>query len=146
MTTVVQIAHVCHEVNRGVCEAAGGTMSRFYRQKRVGNWVRGMFGDDVAMAMPERGKRLAEEALEAAQAAGIDEATALRLVMRVFSRPAGTLQKEVGQVGVTLLALAEAAGIDADQAELCEVIRISTIPKEVFAARHAAKVEQGVAV
>ena len=121
-------------------------MSRFYRQKRVGNWVRSMFGDDVAMSMPERGMRLAEEALEAAQAAGVDEATALRLVMRVYNRPSGTLQKEVGQVGVTLLALAEAAGLDADEAEFFEVIRISTIPKETFAARHAAKVEQGVAV
>ena len=117
---------------------------RGLRQHRVGAWVRQTFGD-AAMALPERGMRLAEEAIEAAQAAGVAEHTALQIVMRVYGRKPGELSRELGQVGVTLVALAEAADISAEAAERSEWERVQTIKREDFAVRHAAKVEIGIA-
>jgi hypothetical protein len=116
------------------------------RQACVGEWVRGTFGDRVAASMPERGMRLLEEALETAQAAGVDRSTAIGLVARVYSRPVGDLHMEAGAVGVTLLALAAASGFSADGAEQAETARVIAIPKGEMRRRHAAKVAQGVAI
>ena len=62
-----------------------------------------------------------------------------RLVDYVFARPVGNLAQEIGGVGITLLALAQAATIDADAEEQREFERVLAKPLEHFAARNAAK-------
>lgn len=87
--------------------------------------------------------RLLEEAIEAFQSAGCDAAMAHRLIDHVFSKAAGELSQELGGVGVTLLALAHAARLDADAEERREVERVLSKPIEWFAERNRAKNEAG---
>lgn len=114
-------------------------MSRDLRQADTHAWCVAAFGGDHAASVPQRGVRLLEEAIEVCQAAGGDRDMAHRLVDHVFDRPPGALAQELGGVGVTLLALAEAAGLSADACEAAEIERVLAKPLEHFAARNAAK-------
>ncbi len=109
------------------------------RQKTVAAWCAGAFGAEQAGSLPQRGVRLLEEAIEAYQAAGCDRTMAHLLVDFVFDRPPGRLGKEIGQVGVVLLAIAHAAGISADEEEAREVARVLAKPLAHYTARNAAK-------
>jgi NTP pyrophosphatase (non-canonical NTP hydrolase) len=109
------------------------------RQKTVADWCAAAFGIDHASSLPQRGIRLVEEAIEAAQAAGCERAMVHKLVDYVFDRPAGTIAQELGGVGVTALALAQAAGLSADKCEADEVARVLAKPLEHFTARNQVK-------
>ncbi|WP_263418702.1 hypothetical protein [Terriglobus albidus] len=117
----------------------GAFVDRFYRQVLVSQWCRNAFGVEAATHLPQRGIRLLEESCEAAQAAGVDIFMAHRLVDYVWSRPVGELSQELGGVGVTLLAIAAAAGMSADDCEAREVSRVLAKPLEHFAKRNAEK-------
>jgi len=93
-------------------------------QSRVTSWVCSTFGKEVAMNVPERALRIAEEAIELAQACGLDAATLHRLVDYVFGRPVGEAGQEVAGCMVTLYAVASALGVDADTAFETELARI----------------------
>lgn len=121
-------------------------LSRSLLQNIVHNWCARAFGDNHARSIEQRGIRLAEEAIEAAQAAGCERAMVHRLVDYVFDRPVGELQQEIGGVGVTLLALGAAAAIDVDYAERKEITRVLPKPLEHFAARNDAKNAAGFGV
>lgn len=99
-----------------------------------------------ALSVQQRAVRLLEEAIEAYQSAGADVAMAHRLVDYVFGRMPGALSQELGGIGVTLLALAEAAGLDAEVEEVREVRRVMSKPLEHFRERNAAKNEAGFEV
>lgn len=116
---------------------------RRIRQRKVANWCARAFGWAHARSMEQRGIRFAEEAIEAAQAAGCNPAMLHRLIDHVFAKPVGDLRQELGGVGVTLLALAEAAGVSAEEAEINEVDRVLSMPLEVFAQRNQAKNNAG---
>jgi hypothetical protein len=88
--------------------------SRKEQQIAIAEWCRRCFGAEQATSIPQRGLRLLEEATEAAQAAGVTEAEAQRVIAYVFSRPVGKLSQEMGGVGVTSLALCDAAGFYAE--------------------------------
>lgn len=113
------------------------------RQRRVTEWARSAFGDAEATSLGQRGVRLLEEAIEAFQACGGDEEIAHKLVAFVFARPAGILGQELGGVSVTVLALAAAAGLSADEEECREISRVLSKPVEEFTARNARKNEAG---
>lgn len=113
--------------------------SRDIRQQRTVEWCKNAFGADHQASIPQRGIRLAEEAIETAQAAGCDAMMLHRLVDHVYSRPVGDLQQELGGVGITLLALAAAAGLSADDCERRELERIQAKPYSHFRARNAEK-------
>lgn len=115
------------------------TRTRDERQAEVIVWARRVFGDDEAVSLPQRGLRLLEEAIGAFQAAGGNPGQAHRLIDYVFSRRAGVLSQELGGVGVTVLALAAAAGISADEAERMEIERVLSRLPEHWAARNAVK-------
>lgn len=117
--------------------------SRTVRQQRVDDWCAAAFGTDHAASLPQRGIRLLEEAIETAQAAGCERAMCGNLVDYVFSRPKGELRQELGGVGITLLALAAAAGLDADESEASELARVLAKPLAHFAARNKAKNDAG---
>lgn len=114
-------------------------MSRNERQTLVSKWCSDAFGSDHAASIPQRGIRLAEEAIEAAQAAGCDRDMVHRLVDHIFDQPAGELHQELGGIGVTTLALAAAAGLSADAEEAREVARVLAKPLAHFKARNEAK-------
>lgn len=113
------------------------------RQACVAHWCALAFGKDQAASVEQRGLRLAEEAIEAAQAAGCDPAQLHKLIDYIYARPAGTMARELGGVGITLLALADAAGLSADDAELAELDRVLAKPFEYFTARNQAKNDAG---
>jgi hypothetical protein len=87
----------------------------------------------------QRGVRFLEEAIELYQAAGADKDKAHELVDYIFGRPVGELGQEFGGVGVTLLALAEAASLDADSCERTELKRVLALPPEHLAQRNREK-------
>lgn len=113
-----------------------GSCTRKDRQEVVIRWCRQAFGAD---SVKQRAMRLLEEAIEAAQAAGVEEPQALRVLTYVYGRPVGELGQELGGVGVTLLALAATAGLDADMEERKEIDRVLSKPIEHFRARNEAK-------
>lgn len=79
-------------------------------QARVGEWVRTCFG--TGHDRRERAMRLLEEAIELAQAEGIGEAEANRVVSYVYRKEIGKPDQEAAGVGVCLLAWAHAAERD----------------------------------
>ena len=114
-------------------------LSRNDRQQQVTTWARAAFGEAEATGLAQRGVRLLEEAIEAFQACGGDEEIAHKLVAFVFARPAGTVAQELGGVSVTVLALAAAAGLSADEEECREVHRVLNKPVSEFTVRNANK-------
>jgi hypothetical protein len=92
-------------------------------QHKVATWANEVLGDS-ATDVPERALRFVEEALELAQAVGVDVETAHKLVDYVFGRPAGEPAQEIAGSMVTLYAAASALGIDADEAFYAELSRI----------------------
>lgn len=119
------------------------SVDRDGRQAQIFAWAKQAFTTYQATSLPQRGLRLLEEAIEAFQTVGGDPAQAHELVDYVFGRPAGVLHQELGGVGVTLLALAAAAGLSADEEEAREVARVLSKPVEELTRRNAAKNEAG---
>jgi NTP pyrophosphatase (non-canonical NTP hydrolase) len=114
------------------------------RQARVAAWCAGAFGADAAGDPELRALRLVEEALEAYQSVGGDEARARLALEHVFGRPAGDPAQELGGVGVTALALAAALGLDADEAERREVERALSLPRDRLSRRALEKAAAGL--
>jgi NTP pyrophosphatase (non-canonical NTP hydrolase) len=114
-------------------------LPRDQRQVMITAWARAAFGEAEATGLPQRGLRLLEEAIEAFQACGGNEAIAHELVGYVFGRPPGEVGQELGGVAVTVLALAAAAGLSADEEECREIHRVLGKPLSTFTQRNAAK-------
>lgn len=112
---------------------------RNHRQATVQQWCVAAFGAGQAASVEQRGLRHVEEAIEAAQAAGCAEEQVLQLVRYVFRHTPGNLAQELGGSGLTLLALAAAAGVSADAAEAAEVERVLAKALEHFAQRNEVK-------
>lgn len=112
---------------------------RMERQRAVYDWALRCFGEAHVNSLPQRALRLLEEAVEAYQATGGPKEAADNCVNVVFSRPIGELYQELGGIGVTLLCLAQAAGLDANQAEHDEVKRVLSLPPEHFRKRNQEK-------
>lgn len=62
---------------------------------------------------------------------------------KAVAKEPGELSQELGGVGVTLLALAAAANVSADDAELTEIRRVLSKPLEHFWARNKVKNDAG---
>lgn len=118
-------------------------MARLNRQNQVFDWVTKAFGPDHANSLPQRATRFLEEAIELYQAADGDLDMAHRLLDFVFNRPVGELDKEIGAVGLTLLSVAAAAVVNADECEIAEVERVLGIDPAIFAKRNREKNEAG---
>ncbi len=96
------------------------------RQQVIERWTRRVLGDQALQSPAERGPRVAEEAIELAQAMGVDVGALHRLVDYVYARPAGTPGQEIAGTMVTLYAAAACVGADADAEYDKEVARIHT--------------------
>ena len=115
-----------------------------HRQKRIFDWSVETYGPSAA-TFDERALRFLEEALELAQACGIEEDMVGRLAARVYEQEPGPVFKELGQTALMLEALSECRNTDLDEAANAEFERIEGLPKSHFEARHAAKVARGIA-
>lgn len=118
---------------------------RNMRQEAVGCWAQEAFGKEEATSLYQRGLRLLEEAIETGQACEVSPEHVHKLVDYVYSRPVGVLAQELGGVGTTVLALAEAAGLSADRCEEQEVTRILDKPISHFQQRNKVKNDAGFA-
>jgi len=130
-------------LNRGLEIAA---QSRKARQREILDWACVTFGQATADITGERIRRFLEEALELAQAVGLDQEAAENMVEYVYARPTGHINQEIGQVGVSLLALAEHLHINAEHEELVEFRRITSLPADHWQSRQNAKAEKGIAL
>jgi NTP pyrophosphatase (non-canonical NTP hydrolase) len=117
---------------------------RQQRQISVGEWTREAFGPED-FTPQVRARKLLEETAEAAQAAGVPEEQAVARLRHVYSRPVGDLAKEIGGVGITLLALAECAGINADREEERDLEYILSKPMTYWMERNATKKAERIA-
>lgn len=113
------------------------------RQADVLRWAIATFGA-VAADKTERVMRFIEEAIELAHALDLPPETISRIIGRVYSRPPGTPNKEIGQSAMTLEALAEVISVSVEQECASEWERVQSIPAEHWAQRHAAKVKIGI--
>jgi hypothetical protein len=114
------------------------------RQRAVMDWAFHCFGSR-AMGLKERALRVLEEAIELAQAEGVEPAIVNRLTDHVYSKPPGAPNQEVGGVAVTLLCYCERKRLSLEAEEVREFRRVLALPREHFAARHAAKDAAGIA-
>ncbi len=118
--------------------------NRQQRQAEILQWANATFGKATASNTSERIRRFAEESIELVQAAGLEKQSIHDLIDHIYAKPVGNLAQEIGQVGVSLLALAERLGIQADEEECKEFQRISSLPTEHWRARQNAKAEKGL--
>lgn len=118
--------------------------SRSMRQVTVVNWCRRCFGAEETNSIPQRGIRFLEEAAEAAQAATVDREMAHKVIDHVWDKPAGDLAQELGGCEIGILALANAAGLDADRCGVQEVSRVLSRSASHFRLRNAAKNHAGL--
>ena len=119
---------------------------RDHRQITVADWCERAFGKEQAASVQQRCLRLLEESIEAYQAVGCDEQTAIDLVRYVFSRPKGELRQEIGGIGLVLLSVAQAAGLSAEAEECREIDRVLAKPLEHFTKRNQEKNDAGFLV
>lgn len=108
-------------------------------------WAREMFGP-VAAVRGERLMRFVEEAIELAHADEMERATLDAIANRVYSRPPGEINKEIGQAQACLEIYAENIGESADDLAELEWQRVQKIPRAEWQRRHAAKQEIGIAL
>ncbi len=113
-------------------------------QRETLQWAVDTFGP-CARDRRERAMRFLEEALELAQAEGLEVRDVDRLMWRVFERPPGETEQEIAGVHITLASLSERAGIQISEAVEAEWRRIESKPPEYFQHKHADKVAEGVA-
>ncbi|WP_367154696.1 hypothetical protein [Methylomonas sp. HYX-M1] len=116
------------------------------RQTKILQWTIATFGQATADNTGERIRRFLEEALELAQAVGLDQDAAQNMVEYVYSRPTGHVNQEIGQVGVSLLALSEHLHINAEHEEFAEFQRITSLPADHWQSRQNAKAGKGIAL
>jgi hypothetical protein len=116
----------------------------------VEQWVRTRFGDKVFESVGERTTRILEEVIELHQAEARDvvkaRADAHALVDRVFGKPAGQPEQEVGGVIVTLLAYCALKGVRLDTLASQEISRITAADPRQFKAKQTAKADLGLSV
>lgn len=116
------------------------------RQKKAAAWAGRCFGRAVVEDRRERVTRILEEAIELAQAEGLEESVVARLTARVYGKPPGDPRQELGGLGVCVLVYAEAAGLSADAVEAGEVEAIHAREPGYFRDRQNAKAALGLAM
>lgn len=119
-------------------------MSREQRQQKAAAWVASTFGTPALMSLHERCCRVVEEAIELAQAEGVEQHVIDMISARVFKRPPGNPWQELGGVGHCLLTYSAAKGVSADTAEEDEVNRVYDLPAERFRQKQQEKTALGI--
>lgn len=112
-------------------------------QARIRRWVTSRLGV-AAMAPEERATRFLEEALEVAQAMGVKQEQATRLVAHVYAKEAGVMAQELGAAGITLAACAESVHYLLYYQMDMEMDRIEHLPADRFQRRQMQNAAAGI--
>lgn len=114
-------------------------------QAIVGEWVRDVFGSEVADNVQERSRRFFEEAIEVYQSYDGSREMAHKIVDIVFDKEKDKPEKETGQCLFTLLALGAASSVDVE-VSLEECYRIAMTPERILKVKRnqAAKLAKGI--
>lgn len=111
---------------------------------RIARFVATAFGSSLVMNKWERAMRCAEEALELAQAEGVSEEDAKRLVNRVYSRPVGDPLQEGAGLGVCWLVWTLTHDADPMDIVQTEIERVEALPRERFYKKQSEKAMLGL--
>ncbi len=95
-------------------------------QTKVVHWFIYCFNTNPETDKQERYARMAEEAIELAQAGDLPEDFVLDLVRHIYSRPKGVVGQEVGGLLTTVAVLCAAEGLDMDVLGETELNRVLT--------------------
>jgi NTP pyrophosphatase (non-canonical NTP hydrolase) len=108
------------------------------------DWAVRCFGAKQVFNRKHRVLRFLEEAIELAQAVGLEKEKAAKVLDVVYSRPAGTMSQELGGVALTLdiFLTLEAATYDGMLEQ--EIIRVLAKPVKHFAKRNEEKDNLGL--
>lgn len=98
---------------------------RFY-QSTVRDWVIRTFGFAVYADKQERAERVAEEAVEVVQAAGLSRERMHQIVDWIYSKEPGDLKREIGGLLIPLSALASVHKIELEETVNTEVMIAGT--------------------
>ena len=107
-------------------------------------WALRSFGADHVNNVPVRSLRLAEEAVELAQAAGVTKEKMQALVDVVYSRPVGEIDQEIGGVLMTATVLCALFHTDPEWFFDQELKRVLAKPPEHFTKRNEEKIALGL--
>lgn len=110
------------------------------------DWVRRCFGDSHFKNVHIRSLRNVEETVELAQAIGVPRDKILLCVNKVYDKPEGNIENEIGGSLLTLVVLCEAMGKDPEEMLGNEVRRVLAKSPEFFAKRNQDKVDGGLDV
>jgi len=124
-----------------VIEPKSRMIDRQQRQRAVAEWVEETFGKDQAKSQRIRCLRFIEEAFELVQSLNLSKHECIKVANAVYKRKSGAPIQELGGVGITLLALADSIGHDADCAESMELNRVLSKDKAHFQKRNAEKIK-----
>lgn len=113
-------------------------------QQRVRNWIVECFGESYITDKRERSNRLLEEVLELVQSTGLTKEEAIKMVVRVYGRPVGETEQELGGCMVTLAGLAESLDLSMVYSGEVELERIEKRMPETRA-KHQLKIQEGIA-
>jgi hypothetical protein len=108
------------------------------------DWACRCFGHEHCWDKKVRGLRFAEEAVELAQAVGVDKAQVLKMVENVYGKAPGDEHQELGGVMMTLAVLGHRLGWDLDKCFEIELLRVLAKPPEHFTLRNQAKIDLGL--
>ena len=119
-------------------------LDQYTLQHNITLWGEKAFGNLSMRNRKERLLRFLEEALELVHAGGVEVEDILTLTAHVYKRPPGLVAQELGGVGVTAYTVAEAFGLDLEDAVITEVERVLEKPIEHFQRRNFEKIREGI--
>lgn len=108
------------------------------------DWAVRSFGREHVFDTRIRALRVAEEAVELAQAAGVEENQMHKLVDIVYGRPSGSVILEIGGVLMTTYVLAARLSRDPEEIFVAELRRVLEKPPEHYAKRNKEKLDLGL--
>lgn len=109
-----QLRHAAHYWKRVAEDRASASESRLAQslQDGLAEWATEAFGAETITDLKTRAMRTLEEAVELAQALGVDEEACHRQVVHTYSRPVGDPAQEIAGVINGALMAAEGLGVD----------------------------------
>lgn len=102
-----------------------------------------IFGRPYAYHVRERALRHAEEAIEFAQACGVEWSMIERCGKHAYSKPPGAIKQEIGGALLTLQVACTVIGEDCDDLAIVERYRLMSMDWARLREKHQAKIEAG---
>jgi hypothetical protein len=102
------------------------------------------FGKESVYNEAERARRGLEEAVEFAQALGVEESQALSIVMHIYSKKPGSKYQELSGLFFTMLLSATALNANLHDVVVAELDRVEDIPQDMVDAKQDSNAALGI--